>query len=220
MVFVRASLVFFLIHVEYDSCTRALEYNSNQETQYIINVPGTSRAIRPICKFIGNFIATTFSHNNSKTTFVHGYESPGSYRSTLYYGRNIADITTVIKQAAFCRQFVKVECSHALLFTNSGKAYAWLEDRNGSRLSYWSGGQQTGTGCSCGTTGTCEQSGTKCNCDKNEYAPTVDEGYITEKDALPLTAVSFGDTGDAGEYINYTISDVECFFTPIKGNIF
>ena len=202
----------FLTLLEYDSCAKALVYNSNQESQYSINVPGTSRSIKATCKFRGNFPVTAFSHNNSEPAFVHSYESPGGYRSIVDYGENTKDIIKIMNQATSCRQFVRVSCSHSTL-----SSYAWLEDRHGLRLSYWSGGPHTGTGCSCGKTGTCEQSGTKCNCDKNSFPPTVDEGYITEKDALPLTAVSFGDTGGTGEYINYTISDVECFFPPVKG---
>ena len=191
----------------YDGCARALYENRNKENRYTINVPGTSRYVSATCKLIQKSPVTVFSHDNNKPTFVHGYEGKGSYRKVLKYEENLADIILVIKQAITCRQFVRTECRHSVITD-----YAWLQDRSGSRLSYWGGGPQNGAGCACGVTGTCKVSSQKCNCDNNNFPPTVDEGYITKKDALPLTAIALGDTGHSGESMNYTIGDVECFF--------
>ena len=34
-----------------------------------------------------------------------------------------------------------------------------------------------------------------CNCDSNSITPALDDGYITEKNELPVYSVHAGDTG-------------------------
>ena len=144
---------------------------------------------------------------------MKGYEDPGSYRRVLRYNSNISDIGMFIKQARSCRQFTRVECNHAMLDN-----HAWLEDRNGNKLPYWGGGPENGTGrgCACGMSDACYVNTTKCNCDANVNRPLKDEGYVRNKHILPITAVSFSDTGHTPEWIYYTIGSVECVFPPTK----
>ncbi len=40
----------------------------------------------------------------------------------------------------------------------------------------------------------------------------LDEGYISKKDALPITAINVGDTGSAMEKFKYTVGWIVCFF--------
>ena len=56
----------------------------------------------------------------------------------------------------------------------------------------------------------CATSGRLCNCDANDSTWRFDEGYITDKQRLPLTEVRLGDTGNAGEYGKFIIGPLEC----------
>ena len=38
-------------------------------------------------------------------------------------------------------------------------------------------------------------SDTLCNCDINDVAPRIDDGYIHDKSTLPISSVHVGDTG-------------------------
>ena len=202
---------YFRFYSGYDSCATALKENANKENEYQINVPGTSRYLKATCKLIQGLPGIVLLHDNLNSNYVHGFEGKGAYRKTLDYGSNITDISIIMKEARSCKQFVRIECSEAV-FTFPNGRYAWLEDRNGFKLPYMAGGPANGTGCACGITGTCDDPSKKCNCDKNTLPVTIDEGYVTQKEKLPITAVLFGDTGHSNEYVNYTISGVECIF--------
>ena len=65
-------------------------------------------------------------------------------------------------------------------------------------------------GCKCGIDNSCATSGHLCNCDTNDYTWRFDEGYITDKQRLPLTEVRLGDTGAAVEYGKFIIGQLEC----------
>lgn len=65
-------------------------------------------------------------------------------------------------------------------------------------------------GCACGIKNTCSKAGTLCNCDKNTAEWVFDEGYVAEKDRLPLTEVRLGDTGLDYEKGGYRIGALEC----------
>ena len=207
---------FFSFPSGYDSCAAALHENSDMMNKYTISIAGTSKTIKPICKLEENVPITVFTHDNSKSTLLIGFEAPGSYRKVLHYKQNISDMILFMKQAKSCKQLIKVECYASML-----KKYAWIEDRNGFRLPYLADVPINGTGCTCGVLGTCTKNNTNCNCDANVRSLLKDEGYITNKDVLPITAVNFGDTGNSDEFINYMIGDVKCIFPSLArpGNI-
>ena len=50
-----------------------------------------------------------------------------------------------------------------------------------------------------------------CNCDNNGPVWTSDEGYITDKDVLPVTKLKFGDNGDESEMGFHTLEALECY---------
>ena len=50
-----------------------------------------------------------------------------------------------------------------------------------------------------------------CNCDNNGAVWTSDEGYITDKEVLPVTKLKFGDNGDASEIGFHTLDALECY---------
>jgi len=57
----------------------------------------------------------------------------------------------------------------------------------------------------------CVNNSFKCNCDDNtDGLETSDEGYLTDKDALPVTALQFGDKGDSPEHGWFTLGPLIC----------
>ena len=66
---------------------------------------------------------------------------------------------------------------------------------------------------------TCVHEGINCNCDSNDYVWRYDDGYLTDKEMLPVTKLHFGDTGaEPSEAMPsmfekgfYTLGPLECF---------
>lgn len=65
-------------------------------------------------------------------------------------------------------------------------------------------------GCKCGITNSCAYSGELCNCEANDSTWRFDEGYITDKQRLPLREVRLGDTGLDFEHGKLTLGPIEC----------
>ena len=66
--------------------------------------------------------------------------------------------------------------------------HGFLEETT-KNLEFWGGGPQNGTVCACGIKKTCNNSALLCNCDVEDGNWHTDEGYVTLKDALPLTGI-------------------------------
>ena len=60
---------------------------------------------------------------------------------------------------------------------------------------------------------TCAETRYKCNCDENGSNERSDEGYLTDKTKLPVTAMWFGDAGDSGERGWHSLGRLECYRT-------
>jgi len=49
--------------------------------------------------------------------------------------------------------------------------------------------------CACGESGSCADKTMKCNCDSNDDVTREDEGYVTEKEDLPIASVHIRASG-------------------------
>lgn len=62
-------------------------------------------------------------------------------------------------------------------------------------MDYW-GGSRPGTArCNCGMQADCIDPRKWCNCDSRSSEWKMDEGYLREKEHLPVAQLRFGDTG-------------------------
>ena len=50
-----------------------------------------------------------------------------------------------------------------------------------------------------------------CNCEKNDNKWRQDGGWLTDKNDLPVTAISVGDTRDSGEAAKITLGPLICW---------
>ncbi len=152
---------------------------------------------------------TMIRHDTEKATIVTGYERGGSYKRNIRYNLALESIVSIINQSSVCKQHTNITCYHVAI-----KNYIWIDDRRGQKLDFLGGGPSDGTGCKCGITNTCAAAGKKCNCDKNDSQWRMDEGYVTNKYVLPITAIYAGDNGDAkyNEELIYTVGPLICVF--------
>ncbi len=152
-----------------------------------------------------------FHHDNENTTLVNGSEAEGSYKRSFGYNISLGSIISVINKSRECEQYRVAKC-YGSVFERLFSRYTWLSDRSGKKLKYWGGGPSDGEGCACGVNQTCAMPSIRCNCDKNDFVWRSDEGFVREKNVLPITAINVGDTGSPKEMFIYTVSALICVF--------
>ncbi len=191
----------------YKSCGSALSANCFLKAVYWILPPTLSKLMAIKCKRDGNNdTVAVFHHDKEGVTLVNGYENPGSYERKFNYVIAMETIIMIINQSSSCKQYTRAKCFASKI------SKSWLSGRGGKKLAYWGGGPSDGTGCACGITGTCAEVYKECNCASNDYAWRIDEGFITKKDDLPVTAINVGDTGGSHERFKHTVAELTCVF--------
>ena len=82
---------------------------------------------------------------------------------------------------------------------------------------YWGGSAPDSKKCACGLKSECKStSGTSnnpCNCDSGLASDNVfDDGYLYDKNRLPVTELHFGDTGNLGDdkWGKHTLGKLRC----------
>ena len=86
---------------------------------------------------------------------------------------------------------------------------AWLSV-TGRKMTNWGGVDSTQEGCACSLTNSCLK-GT-CMCDMNDEGSwREDNGYLNEKEHLPVTELRFGDTGGPSEVGYHTLRKLKCY---------
>lgn len=106
------------------------------------------------------------------------------------------------------------------------KPYGYWTSIHNQKMDYW-GDSELGTSrCGCSLSQECVSPSVRCNCDLgDETREHKDEGFITQKEHLPIIKVNFGDTGllpsinnqisdnlnvKTSKYGKYTIGDFTC----------
>lgn len=158
------------------------------------------------CKFIQKGPTQTILHHRSENEIlVKGYEGKGTYVRSIDYYAPWESIRSIVERSNSCSQHIKYNCINSQLF-NSGinkdnfDPYSWWVGSNNQKTDFW-GGSIPGSGmCACGLDGSCKDPTKSCNCDAiMAYSNTElsDEGFITQKDFLPVRELHIGDTGPA-----------------------
>ncbi|XP_022086669.1 macrophage mannose receptor 1-like isoform X2 [Acanthaster planci] len=156
----------------------------------------------------GNTGITVINHNQEMRQWVKGYESSRSYiRSLSYRPVSVSQASAVADISGECYQHIKIECYGMSM--NSGYHTAWYT-RDGSMATYWGGAPSSTSLCACGYQGNCDGGYSRCNCEVNDYNWRLDEGYLTDKNDLPVTEIRVGDTGDGSEQAYHTIGALYC----------
>lgn len=99
-------------------------------------------------------------------------------------------------------------------------SWGWWVGRTNMIERYWGGSAPDSGKCACGLKSECKSSSTSggtsnnpCNCDAGLASIDVfDDGYLIDKDRLPVTELHFGDTGNLGDdkWAKYMLGPLRC----------
>lgn len=151
------------------------------------------------------------SHDSLEEMLVDGYAEPGSYVRTIVYDTLKEEIDEIINRALRCEQYIKYTCFQSKLLSDAGSvdlnipSWGWFVSKEMTVERYWGGSAPDSKKCSCGLKMECKYMGaTKlnnpCNCDAGlAHDDVFDDGFLQEKDRLPVKELHFGDTGIIGD---------------------
>ncbi|XP_069047169.1 neurexin-4-like [Lepisosteus oculatus] len=135
-------------------------------------------------------------------------EEKGCYRKELQYEADLPQLHALTQVSRSCQQYVKLDCRHTR-FVQSG--WGWWVSWDGQKMLDWGGAERNSGSCACGMTGTCFGMRSLCNCDSNDHVWRMDEGFLRDKNSLPVKAVHFGDTKDSPlEMAFHTVGKLTC----------
>ena len=143
------------------------------------------------------FAILILDHDWEQRTHVIGFEDCGSYEVFLNYSVGFEEAKKIADISTYCKQYIKWECKHSEVSwpDSSIPCQAW-KNRHMAISAYFTGPYASGKYCECGDTGTCDTPAYDCECDTNDYTWRYDDGYITNKDHLPIYSFTAGDTGN------------------------
>jgi len=179
----------------------------NRTSGYYIISPEPSKynPIAVYCRFEESRAYTVLRHDSEEEKRTDNCEDKKCYVRDINYDNKIEIIRSIVDNSQNCRQRVKYRCHGSVL--NDGFA-AWTSFY-GNDVNWTD--QTFGVTCPCSTNKSCVNPKNVCNCDNNGAVWTSDEGYITDKEVLPVTKLKFGDNGDASEIGFHTLDALECY---------
>nr|NP_001231944.1 caspr5 protein isoform 1-like precursor [Ciona intestinalis]AAP91761.1 caspr5 protein isoform 1-like [Ciona intestinalis] len=167
------------------------------------------------CDFTFKPIVTIIDPNSTyEEEALKDCEGPGCYKYDVQYVPTALQLQALSNQSQHCRQYISVRCQGSQFTSADGKVFAWWLSGSGEKKYYWGDATSMRKGyCACGETNTCAKEERTCNCDNNRITDHIDEGWITEKSDLPITALQFGDLQEDNERLWHTMGPLECFGT-------
>ncbi|KAM4688769.1 uncharacterized protein O3C94_006904 isoform 2-T2 [Discoglossus pictus] len=193
------------------SCAALKEAGISDSGRYIIDPDGIGQGVSQFevfCDMSSNSGITVISHDSERRLRVMPCEDAGCYRREVKYNADLAQLHALTEVSERCEQFVRLDCRH-IRFIQSG--WGWWVSWDGRRMDYWGGANPATGGCACGKTGTCSTPDKLCHCDSNDQIWRTDDGFLRDKDMLPIQAVHFGDTNEFPmEMAYHTIGKLRC----------
>ena len=212
----RSTISTTQVKVVYRSCSHLkAAFPSKVSGNYDIDPDGEGgeSAFLAYCDMVqkNSIGVTVISHDKEIRERVTDCDSPRCFENNVTYTSvtitQLAILTTV---ALHCEQFVMFEYKNEFKFI--AEKAAWWLSRDRKPMYYWGGAIPYSRKCACGMTDTCVGGG-RCNC-KN-YGPGEwrnDSGLLTDKSALPVVQLMFGDVGKLWERDGYcTLGKFRCY---------
>ncbi|XP_031574453.1 contactin-associated protein-like 2 [Actinia tenebrosa] len=160
---------------------------------------------------------TVIRHNLDSGTHVNqGDFTIGMYVHKInYHAASMKQIIALIDLSEHCRQYIRFDCIKSrLLNSPNGPSHAFWVSRDGKKQNYW-GGATPGSGkcaCAMGKDGKggnlCTNPSKFCNCDIRDNEWRMDDGYLEEKDLLPVTSVMFHEKSAKSKFV---LGQLECW---------
>lgn len=162
---------------------------------------------------------TVIHHDQENVTQVKGYEGAGEYQVTLNYVTGWGEAIAIIDNSLECAQFMRWDCLAAIIhnpFNPIMLTTFWM-NRTEQMTNYFGGATPGSGNCACGMTHSCFNTSLPCNCDQNDEVWRFDEGFVTNKNELPIHSFYAGDTGGTTEGGVQTLGPVLCSGIAITG---
>jgi len=178
------------------SCTKYFKLGYRVNGIFTIK-PGNSPPFTVFCDMKNKKGPRTIIKTNSdEDRFVFkskSYDKNYYYHQVTYQAnkQQIADLITVSQT---CRQYVRYDCISSSLLNSfktersSNFGIRWYS-RKGFQRRYWHGDMRTANkqSCKCGLEGNCVSNEVLCNCDMRDQIFRYDDGYISQKEDLPVS---------------------------------
>ena len=164
------------------------------------------------CNLTRDAAKTTIRHDKMTKTRVGDGDMKGSdYLHEISYSIGMKQIEQLIRKSGKCRQHIRFHCFQSkLLNSPNGPPHALWLSRDSESQNYWGGAEPRSKKCACGMPDppTCAGTGKFCNCDNKDRIWQVDEGYLTDKNTLPVTALKFNSKSERSDF---TVGPLECW---------
>ncbi|GFS05101.1 SCO-spondin-like [Elysia marginata] len=151
---------------------------------------------------------TVVGHDQEDRVMVQGMEAADGVR--LNYNISFEHVLELVDRSASCKQYISWECFAAIIHSKQGKPITGWLDRYQDMADYFGGASPGSRSCACGMNNTCVEEDLKCNCDANDLVWRQDEGDLTFKDDLPVSAFVSGDTDGKNENGYKQIGPLHC----------
>ena len=200
------------------SCSVIRKYVSSTSGNYVIDPDGEG-GLAPFTVYCDmsdkNGVGVTIvSHDSESRTLVDGYDGKGDYSHSIHYsGASLSQLASLTDISSNCEQFIKYEC-YGSLFLFRNDPHGWWVSRDSLQMLYWGGASPDSRKCACGMTNSCADPSQACNCDKNDAVWREDSGLLTDRSALPVKELRFGDTGvleGVDEKGYHTLGKLRCY---------
>lgn len=182
---------------------------------YMIDPDGKEGVIRPFrvyCNMenLTGKIKTIIHHDSEQQLYVKSdAQGKGYYRRAIIYDIGMEEIISLINISEKCRQYIEWKCTGTGFHFSEEKPVSWWVSRDNEPQNNWGGVLKNKT-CKCHPY--CLRPDLNCNCDAvGKYQESQDNGYINDKDKLPIKEVRFGNTFNTGQYGYHKIGPLECF---------
>ncbi|GFV64567.1 g-protein coupled receptor GRL101 [Trichonephila clavipes] len=161
-------------------------------------------------------VVTIVHHDSEESIFVRSNrDGPGTYSRILVYFIGMDKIKALTNASRQCRQEISWNCLGTGFHFDSGKPSSWWVSWNGTPQYIWGGAKKNNT-CGCAEYG-CKNTNFTCNCDSEpRFSWTKDEGYLEDKETLPVSEVRFGFTFKTGQSGFHRIGPLECTGNAIE----
>lgn len=142
---------------------------------------------------------------------VVGYEGAGEFQLPINYGKgtevlSLDFVSKLVDISEECEQYLSWKCLDASIHTPNqdpledpytlDSLITYWRNRTGGIATYFAGGDSGSYKCACGADNSCDDPANYCNCDSNDDVLREDDGFITNKNDLPVTMFCAGDTGE------------------------
>ena len=178
----------------------------------LLDSVGGGRPYTAYCNLTRDAAKTTIRHDKmTKTRVGDGIMKGSDYLHEITYSISMEQIEQLIRKSRKCRQHVRFHCFFSkLLNSPNGPPHASWLSRDSGRQNYWGGAEPGSEKCACGmdVPPTCKSPSKFCHCDNKAKEWQVDEGYLTDKNTLPVTALEFNAKSEGSDF---TVGPLECW---------